>query len=617
MNTLELLAPAANLETGMEAINCGADAVYIGAEKFGARAAAANSVEDIGKLAEYAHKYAAKVYVALNTILTDSEIPQALNIANNVWNAGADALIIQDMGLLEAGLPPIPLIASTQANCDTPEKAVFFEKCGFKRIILPREFSFSEIKSIRAVTKVELEFFVHGALCVSQSGQCYLSYVLGGRSANRGRCAQPCRKQYVCSDSNGEILPANKFPLCLKDLNLSKRLGALADAGITSFKIEGRLKDKAYVKNVVGFYRSELDKVIEKRKIAHASLGTPVMQFTPNTDKTFNRGFTQFFLDGNPSDVASPDTPKFKGEPLGTAFEVREGSFRIRDFAKLHSGDGICFFDKNNNLTGSLINGVKDGRVRADNLKGMDKGTAVYRNYDRLFIQAINNALSSRKFVISMEFSDYAGGYILKAVDERGVAAEVKLPMVKSRAKKPELALDTIRKQLSKLGDSEFILKDLKINMSDDYFLPVSALNDLRRDVLNKILKQNLEYVRQEIIIKKTKHKYPEQKLDYRANILNSYAKEFYKRHGVKDFDMAAEHGTIIDDKPLMRLRFCLRRQLGLCKKGKDTSPFFLEDEEGNKLRVEFKCDVCRNEVYLVRRAVNTEKQKNEHKSRA
>jgi putative protease len=596
---LELLAPARDLACGMDAVNCGADAVYIGAEQFGARTGAANTVADIGRLADYAHRYRAKVYTAINTILTDEELPRAQKLIQRLWTAGADAVIIQDMGLLEAGLPPIPLIASTQAHNVTPEKVLFLQKAGFKRVILGRELTLDEIRAIRAKTSVELEFFVHGALCVCYSGQCYMSYFLGGRSGNRGECAQPCRKLYTLKDAAGETLAANKHLLSLKDLNLSRRLAHLAAAGITSFKIEGRLKDRDYVRNIVTFYRRELDKVIEKKGFSRPSLGKSIAAFEPNPAKTFNRGYTEYFIDGNPADIASPDTPKFVGEPLGLAFDVKNGSFRIHGAEKLHPGDGISYFDKSGTLSGSLVNGVTDGRVKADNLKGMENGTALYRNLDREFLRSIERAGAQRRLALRMEFSDVSGGFLLKISDERGAAAEVKWRGVKSEAQKPEQALETIRKQLSKIGDTGFWLESLELKLSKPYFMPVSALNDLRRDAL-AALEQAVPPppAREEITLAPNDYPYPAEKLDYTANVLNAAAARFYKRHGVKEIGQAAEAGADLAGQPLMTMKFCLRRRLGLCRKGKDVEPLFLEDAEGHRFRLEFDCAACRMRLY-------------------
>ena len=602
--TLELLAPAKDLATGVDAVNCGADAVYIGAERFGARVSAGNTLADIEKLAAHAHKYRAKVYAAVNTILSDEELARAQKLICGLWEAGADAVIIQDMGLLEAGLPPIPLIASTQAHNTTPEKVLFLEKTGFKRVILARELTLEEIKAIRAKTSVELECFVHGSLCVSYSGQCYLSCALGGRSGNRGECAQPCRKLYALKEAAGETLAVNKHLLSLKDLNLSRRLGNLVDAGVTSFKIEGRLKDRDYVRNITAFYRRELDKVMAKKGFSRPSLGKSFAAFEPSPGKTFNRGYTEYFLDGNPVDIASPDTPKFVGEPLGRVSDIKNGSFRLHNPERLHPGDGITFFDKDGTLAGSLVNGVKDGRVRADNLKGMDNGTDVYRNLDKDFLRAVERDGAQRKFALRLEFSDYEGGLELKASDERGASAAVKLRGVKAPAEKPEAALETIKKQLSKLGDTGFYLEALELKLSKPYFVPVSALNDLRREALAELEKAAARApTREEAKLIPNEYPYPEEKLDFTGNVLNSKAARFYKRHGVKEVAMAAEAGADLTGKPLMAAKFCVRRRLGLCKKGKEVEPLFMEDAEGHRFRLEFDCAACVMKLYLEGRA--------------
>ncbi len=600
-NELELLAPAKDLACGLEAVNSGADAVYIGAERFGARVSAGNSIQDIEKLCSYAGRYRARVYAALNTILSDEELTRAQRLVRQLWEAGAAGLIIQDMGLLELDLPPIPLIASTQCHNSTPEKVLFLEKAGFKRVILARELTLEEVKAIRAKTSVELEFFVHGALCVCYSGQCYLSYALGGRSGNRGECAQPCRKLYTLKDASGETLEVNKHLLSLKDLNLSRRLSHLASAGITSFKIEGRLKDRDYVRNTVSFYRRELDKVMAKKGYSRYSVGRSVAGFEPDLAKTFNRGYTEYFVDGNPADIASPDTPKFVGEPLGPASDVKNGSFRLREAARLHPGDGITYYDRNGVLAGSLVNGVSDGRVRVNNMKGLENGALVYRNLDREFMRAMERGAPRRMFALKLEFSDYEGGFVLKASDEFGASAEARWRGVKSAAQKPEAALDTIRKQLSKLGETDYHLESLDLKLSRPYFLPVAALNDLRRDALAALGKASgaLPVAREEAKVTPNDYPYPEARLDYRGNVLNSKAAAFYRRHGVKEIAMSAEGGADLSGKPLMTTRFCIRRRLGLCRKGKEVEPLWLEDAEGRKFRLEFDCSACVMRLYL------------------
>jgi len=590
---IELLAPARDLVVGLDAINCGADAVYIGAEEFGARSAAANTVADIEKLCAHARRYGAKVYAAVNTILSDHELIRAQRLIKRLWEAGVDSVIIQDMGLLEVDLPPVPLMASTQTHNTTPEKVLFLEHAGFKRVILGRELSIDEIKKIRAKTAVELEFFIHGALCVSYSGQCYASLALGGRSGNRGACAQPCRKLYTLRDGLSNVIEKNKHLLSLRDLNLTRRLGALLDAGITSFKIEGRLKDGAYVRNIVSHYRGALDKVLEQKKLERSSNGKSFIIFTPNPAKTFNRGYSEYFVNGNPADIASPDTPKFVGEALGSVYEVKNGSFKLQGAEKLNPGDGISFFDKTGVLDGSLVNGVKDGRVKAENLKGIENGTYIYRNFDREFIRLVGREGPQRKLGVRLEFSETGDGFKLKAVDELGAGAMLEIKNKKVTAKKPEQAVETVHRQLSKLGESGYYLQALEVKLSKPFFIPVSMLNDLRRDTLKILSKQAAAVKREEVKLKPNDYPYPVKKLDFTGNVLNSKAAAFYKRHGVKEIAFAAEDGLDMKGKRVMTMKFCIRRRLGLCQKGKPVEPLYLEDEEGHKFRMDFDCETC------------------------
>lgn len=599
MTTMELLAPARDLACGLDAIDCGADAVYIGAERFGARSAAGNSVADIEKLAAHAHRYRAKLYAVVNTLLTDEEMPLARKLIYRLWEAGADAVIVQDMGLLEAGLPPIPLFASTQAHNATVDKVRFLEKVGFKRAILARELTLEEIRAIRAATTIELEFFVHGALCVCYSGQCYLSYALGGRSGNRGECAQPCRMLYTLQDSTGKTLCADKHLLSLSDLNLSHRLAHLAAAGVTSFKIEGRLKDRDYVRNVVLHYRRELDKVIAAGGLVRASLGRTFAGFEPDPAKTFNRGFTEYFLDGKATGLASPDSPSFVGEPLGPATDVKAGSFRLQRAERLHSGDGITWFGKDGKLTGSLVNGVAGGRVQADNLKGLREGAAVHRNLDREFMRAVGREVR-RRFAVRLEFSDCEDGFLLRARDERGAEAEARWRGEKAAAQKPDQAEQTIRKQLSKLGGTEFWLESLDVKLSRTYFLPLAALNDLRREALEALGKATPPPPpRAEAELVPNDTPYPSVKLDFTGNVLNAHAARFYRRHGVQEVGVAAEGGADLSGQPLMKMKFCVRLRLGQCGKGKPVEPLYLEDAAGHRFRLEFDCARCLVSLYL------------------
>ncbi|HEY3417274.1 MAG TPA: U32 family peptidase, partial [Armatimonadota bacterium] len=428
MKHIELLAPAKDLECGMTAIDCGADAVYIGAAHFGAREAAGNSVEDITALTRYAHRYWAKVYVTINTLLHDEEIPEALRLITQLYEAGIDGLIIQDPGLLECKLPPLPLIASTQMHNSTPEKVAFLEGVGFQRAILPRELGLEEIREIRRKTNMELEFFIHGSLCVCYSGQCYLSYAMGGRSGNRGQCAQPCRKVYTLLDSRGQAVVRNKHLLSLRDLNLSAHLAELIEAGICSFKIEGRLKDRAYIANIVGYYRTLLDGVLADLGMRKGSSGAVALGFAPDPTKTFNRGYTTHFLHGRGKPDASIDTPKMIGEPIGRVTTISRRDITVDSSVELHNGDGICFFDRAGELHGTAINGIFGKRFSLLNPDGVEEGMRLYRNHDHEFLTNVQKSHPERQVAVTFTLREAPEGFLLQAVDEDGNNAEFMLP---------------------------------------------------------------------------------------------------------------------------------------------------------------------------------------------
>lgn len=560
---LELLAPAKNLESGIAAIKCGADAVYIGAERFGARAAVGNSLDDIEKLINFAHKYYARVYITINTLLKDSEIMQAQDLIYKLYNIGADAIIVQDMGLLELDLPPIPFFASTQANNTTPEKVKFLEEVGFQRVILARELSLEQIREIRAKTSVDLEFFVHGALCVCYSGQCYMSYAVGGRSANRGECAQPCRKKYSLINSKNEIISKDKYLLSLKDLNLSDYLDDLFSAGVSSFKIEGRLKDEAYIKNIVSFYRQKLDK---------RSSGTSFISFPPNPDKTFNRGYTDYFITGNRNKIASIDTPKSIGE-------------RIINISDLNQADGICYFDKNGELKGTLVNNIKE----------IPKNTAIFRNLDHEFLKKLNNFIIERNIKINLFLSEENHELILIAIDEDNVSAQIKFKNDFELAKDSDKSLRNIKKQSLKLGETDFYADSAEIDLKEVPFIPVSQINEIRRQLIARLDEERKKaYKREEFKIEKNSFPYPDKKLDYRGNVLNKYAESFYKRHGVEEILPAAETGVDLCGKKVMTTKYCIKYELGLCK---NKEQLYLIDENNHKYELKFNCSKCEMEI--------------------
>ena len=603
---IELLAPAKDLETGIAAINCGADAVYVGASKFGAREAAANSLADIESLTAYAHRYWAKVYAVVNTILRDDEIDEAARLCHDVHRAGVDGLILQDVGLLECDLPPLPLIASTQMHNHTPERVAFLEKVGFSRAILARELDLDQIRAIRAATTIALEFFVHGALCVCMSGQCALSYAIGGRSGNRGQCAQPCRREYALIDGHGETIIGNRHLLSLRDLNLSAHLADLVDAGISSFKIEGRLKNKAYVMNVVGHYRREIDRLLEAREGRRASSGTVDLGFSPDPDKTFNRGYSTYFLTGRGADVASPDSPKHVGEPVGNVTSVRRDSFTLDQSAPLHSGDGVTFFGNDRQLGGSLVNRVEGRTVFLQKLDGLAAGARVFRNHDHAFAKQIAQSRPERRIAVALSVHETTTGISLRAVDEDGVTAEAAIACEKVAATDADKANARTKQQLTKLGDTEFAARAIDLHWTTPLHLPPSRLNGLRRDLAaNLVAARNASFPRTTRAVVPNDVAFPAEKLSFLANVLNQKAAAFYRRHGVHDIEAAAESGTSLAGQPLMTTRYCLKYEMGACpREPRDprsetepmpAEPWFLTDDEGRRFRLRFRCQPCDN----------------------
>ena len=441
---IELLAPAKNLSTGMAAVNAGADAVYIGASKFGARTAASNSLEEIEKLIEYAHQFKVKVYVTVNTILRDDELKEANDLIWKLYDLKADGIIIQDMGILEMDLPPIPLIASTQTDNYSLERIKFLEGIGFKRVILARELSLDQIKEIRENTDLELESFVHGALCVGFSGRCYLSSYLSGRSANRGECIQACRLPYTLIDGDNNVIAKNKPLLCLKDFNLSNNLEELIEAGVTSFKIEGRLKDEDYVSNVVSYYNKRLNEIISKRNdFKRSSLGDVSLGFEPDLEKTFNRTYTTYFLKGRPKDILS-NSSKSVGKLLGKVKEVFKDSFVLDKEVEINNGDGLCFFDKNNDLIGSNVNNFSEGKIFLNDMMRIEKGQDIYRNTDARFLK---NVKTERKIPLSILFKEEKDGFCLIAEDNDGNQGISRIKIEKKEAEKKEKARENIVNQ--------------------------------------------------------------------------------------------------------------------------------------------------------------------------
>lgn len=583
MKKVELLAPAKDKETAIAAINCGADAVYIGASSFGARAAAGNCLDDLKEVVDYAHKFYARVHVTLNTILSDEELDASADLIKKLYETGVDAIIVQDTGILQLAidgkLPPIPIHMSTQCDNRTLEKAKFFDNIGVSRVILARELSLQEIDEICKNVNCEVETFIHGALCVSYSGQCYLSCAIGGRSANRGECAQPCRKKYSLADDSGNIIAKDKYLLSLKDFNASKHIEKLINSGVKSFKIEGRLKDINYVKNIVSFYRKEIDKYAEK-----ISSGKVFYDFEPNPEKTFNRGFTDYFLEGR-NKCFNFETSKSIGEKLGKVTKTGKDWFEIA--AKISPQDGLCWFE-NGIAKGCLVNKV-EGKTIFPNKKICPKaGTVIFRNQDIEFEKQLKISKTKRRIGIDFVFKNG----ILKVTDEDKNTAQIPLNAAEL-PKNPEKMTETFITQLQKTGESDFYAKSVEIK-GELPFMPVSYINEIRRKLLFELMAERLKNYLQETQKTLRYSKFPVEELDYRANIHNRTAKEFYENCGAKICEMSLESTKNFEGKCLMQTKHCLKYAFNMCKSPKK---LFLIDEKGGKYPLQFDCKNCMMKV--------------------
>ncbi len=603
----ELLAPARDKQTAIEAINCGADAVYIGAPRFGARKNVPNNLEDIKEVVDYAHKFWAKVFVTMNTILTDSELDDAVELAKKLSEIGVDALIIQDMGLLERlmnitppqpspsreGVMLAPIHMSTQCDNYLPQKVKFFNEMGVSRVILARELSIEQIRKIHEENpNLELEAFVHGALCVSMSGQCYLSQSIGGRSANRGECAQPCRKKYTVETSDGEIIKKDFYALCLKDFNASNCLADLKDAGICSFKIEGRLKDIGYVKNIVSYYRQKLGK--------GCSSGRSIYPFTPNPEKSFNRGFTEYFLKGR-TDCFNQESPKSKGEYLGKIVEVKKDCFKIKTDKKISPQDGIYY-----NGEGFAVNKISNGYIYPNKQINIKVGEILWRNLDVEFEKELLKPVK-RQIGVNISISTSSAfqappptrgeGNIITLTDEDGVTITYALPQGE-KANNPEKMKETFIKQFSKTGESYFFIENIDIS-TELPFMPVSEINKLRRELFDKLMAERINKYNSEIRQWQQPMKYTKyfaKEVDYRANVHNKSAKEFYEKSGrVKVLEPSFETKKTNRPVALMHCKHCIKYALNMCKSPKN---LVLKDELGKIYPLKFDCKNC--EMYVM-----------------
>ncbi|MCD8556146.1 MAG: U32 family peptidase [Bacteroides graminisolvens] len=605
LRKIELLAPAKNLECGLEAINHGADAVYIGAPKFGARSAAGNSLDDIQTLVKHAHLYNARIYVTVNTILKEEELLETEKMIWELYGMGVDALIVQDMGITGLNLPPIPLHASTQTDNRTSDKVKFLANAGFRQVVLARELSLKEIDRIhRENPDVALEAFVHGALCVSYSGQCYVSEACFGRSANRGECAQFCRLSFNMVDADNQVMVSNKHLLSLKDMNQSNQLEALIDAGVCSFKIEGRLKDVSYVKNVTAAYRQKLDEILNRRPdLIKASSGTCYFDFKPQLDKSFSRGFTHYFVNGRDRDIASFDTPKSLGEEMGTVKEIRGNYLTVAGLKSFNNGDGVCYLDEKGTLQGFRINRVDGNKLFLQEMPEIKQRTVLYRNYDQEFEKILSRESAKRKIAVELLLEDHVFGFSLTLTDEDRNLVTLALPSDKELARSPQTK--NLEEQLAKLGNTPFEAIKVEVRFSDNWFIPVSALADLRRKAVDELLTlRSINYKREVSVWKSTSHAYPQTELTYLGNVMNSKAHSFYAAHGVKNIAPAFEKQPV-EDAVLMFCKHCLRFSMGWCpvhQKGRSPykEPYYLVSSDGKRFRLSFDCKNCQMKVSAV-----------------
>ena len=581
---LELLSPATNADIAIQAIIHGADAVYMGATSHGARKTASNSIEDIARVVDFAHQYRARVYVTVNTIIYEHELKQVEKLCHELYKIGVDALIVQDMALLRMNLPPIPLHASTQCDIRTPEKAFFLQEAGFSQLVLARELTIPEIKAIVEKVSIPVECFIHGALCVSYSGRCHASCVSTGRSANRGECAQICRLPYTLRDNSGKLIAKDKHLLSLRDFNASDKLSDLIEAGVSSFKIEGRLKDVDYVKNITAFYNKKLNDIIADSNdiLSRSSYGKSIPLFNPNPEKSFNRGFTDYFLSSRrPKSIASILTPKSMGEI-------------IKNISELNNGDGISYFDRNGQYQGVNVNKIERGKIITCRKVDIPQGATIHRTFNLEWQKTMQKESAIRKIGLHIKI-DNTG---VSAKDERGIEVRIPLDLHKEPARNP---MD-YRSEFSKLGNTIYNLLSYESSLDKNIFIPKSEINSLRRKLIEILDVANKSTYPVELRRKENKStQYISTDIDFKDNVANSLAKQFYKEHGVTKIENAIE----ISPKPvtsgtvLMTTRHCILRELGLCKKNKNNKilePLTLSNVS-NSYSLKFNCEKCEMQV--------------------
>jgi putative protease len=585
---IELLSPARTADIGIEAVNHGADAVYIGGPSFGARSNASNEVVDIARLVKHAHRYHAKVFTTINTILRDDELEPARKLIWELHDAGVDALIVQDMGLLELDLPPIQLHASTQTDIRTVEKAKFLQDVGFSQIVLARELTLQQIQAISSATHATIEFFIHGALCVAYSGQCFISHAHTGRSANRGDCSQACRLPYNVLDGTGQVVAFEQHVLSMKDNDQSANLNALIDAGVRSFKIEGRYKDMGYVKNITAHYRLLLDEILEQRpELARASSGECTFFFQPEPERNFNRGSTDYFVNGRKEDIGAFESPKHLGLPVGevakvgdTWFDVAIDDEAVKEAGGIHNGDGLNYLTLTKDIVGVQVNTAepigKSGRIwrvhpneAIEALKDLQPGVAINRNRDRSWEHLLGKKSSDRRIGLWAEVGETADGLSLQLSDEDGCVGTASVACDKQPPQDAARAEATLREQIGKLGNTLFQAHDIGLKLSQPWFVPASALNALRRDAV-AALEASREAARPRLTRAAAVEPpvaYPEDSLSYLANVYNHKARDFYARHGVKVIEPAYESHEELGEVSLMITKHCVRFSLSLCPK--------------------------------------------------
>ena len=593
VKTVELLAPAKDYASAVAAVDYGADAVYIGGAKFGARQAAGNAAEEIARVAEYAHRFGVRVHATLNTLLWDDELEEAERQARELIAAGVDALIVQDMALRRMSLP-VELHASTQVCNSTPEGARFLGEAGFARVILERNLSLDEIRAICSATTAEVECFVHGAICVGYSGRCFLSRSMSGRSGNRGACSQPCRLAWDLTDGKGRTYIPGKHLLSVRDMNLSQRIGDLLDAGVTSFKIEGRLKDTNYIRNVVAYYRRAVDEALAVRPgFVRSSVGESVPDFTPDPSKSFTRGESEYFCAGKRPGVASFDTPKAVGEQVGHVAKVSGGSFTLSGEAELAPGDGICFISPRG-VTGTNVNAVEGRRITPNRMDGIVAGAAVYRNSDRLFNLRLERSRTRRVIPAAAVAEASAEGFTITYTDCEGVAASAGRAVPLDAAKNPGANASALRVQAMKSGDTIFTVRDAEVRGAE-WFVPASLAAEVRREAFAALdeARRNrpLEH---RILPDDPAVRYPSEELTAEENVTNRLAEAFYRDHGVVRIERGLDLAPTTAGHRVMRSAYCIRREIGECLRERPQLRGDLYLEHGAyRYRLEFDCAAC------------------------